>query len=142
MFLARRRSPREVFRGFLGRSEPHSCILHFRGLASCGRNSRFTGFLGVRGLREISQPPGAQSGPKMPQKRMFPVLGPFWAKCAPTKFDRLLSADPVNSCLGPHVSFRPQIWPVWGVPTSLFSSKFERFWPQAPPMMAGRTEKA
>ena len=64
-------------------------------------NSRFTGFWGSGGLKEISRPPGAQNGPKTPKSVFSRSWGPFWAKRPPPNFVCMLNADPVNPVWGP-----------------------------------------
>ena len=71
-------------------------------------------FLGVWGTeRNFAAPFGARNGPKTPKSGCFRSSGPFWAKHPPTKFDRMLNADPLN--------------PVWG-PTCPWGPRYGRFW--------------
>ena len=77
-FFGRNSVPPGSFREIFGSSElgEHFCTTATSdGSASCGRNSRFTGFMGSGGLREITRPrPGPETGQKR-QKVDFPGLG-------------------------------------------------------------------
>ena len=64
-------------------------------------------FGGVWALGEILRPPGAQNGPKIPKSGFPRSSGPFWPKRPPTKFDRMLNADPVNPLWGPMCPWGP-----------------------------------
>ena len=79
---------------------------------SFSRYSLFTGFCRGLGefLGEISRPPGARNGPKMPKNVFSRVWEPFWAKRPPTKFDHMIYAAPVNPVGVPCDPGR-EIWP-------------------------------
>ena len=69
--------------------------------------------LGVWGTwRNFAAPSGARNGPRTPKGRFSWSWGPFWRKHPPTKFDRMLNADPLN--------------PVWG-PTCPWGPGYDRF---------------
>ena len=88
-------------------------------LRNLSGNSQFTGFWGSGGLREISRPPGAQSGPKTPDSGFSRSWGPFWAKHPSTRFVCM-------PCLASHLSPGPRYrrsCGAWGP----FSSVGDRF---------------
>ena len=75
------------------------------GSASCGLNSRFTGFW--RDVEKFRGRPGPKTGPKR-QKDDFPGLGGRSGRNARrTKFDRMPNADPVNPVWGPICPWGP-----------------------------------
>ena len=55
----------------------------------------------------ISHRPGPQTGQKRRKGGFSRSWGPFWVKRPPTKFDRMLNADPVNPVWGPMCPWGP-----------------------------------
>ena len=70
-------------------------------------------FGGSGDLEKFHGLPGPEPGQKHQKSGFSWSWGPFWAKRPPTKFDRILNADPVNPVRGPMCSWDPR-YGRWG----------------------------
>ena len=113
--FGRNLAPPGSLRDFLDPPEPRlrCAIFVHRTLStvrppSCGRNSPFTGFWGgLRNSEKFRGRPGPKTGPTRRKGGFSRSWGPFCAKRPPTKFDRVVNADPVDPVWGP-------MWRPWG----------------------------
>ena len=75
--------------------------------------------------------PGPEMGQRRRKSGFSRSWGPFWAKRPPTKFDRMLNADPVNLVWGPMCPWGPRYGPFFfgggaKILNTLFLLRFQR----------------